>query len=116
MRSMSANVSEFEQPALRGFSLQIERVLLNNCRPKIGRNGVHSCCGGRRICRKHGERLWRWKWLRERCLKSGVRVCQAGVFGVNYSFQWTTTISPYRIDSPFLLLRMGRCLIENATR
>src|SRR6201989_2283554 len=78
MRSVSANVSDFEQPALRGLSLQIERVLLNDCRPKIGRNGVHSCGGGRRICRKHGERLWRWKWLRERCLESGVCVCQAG--------------------------------------
>ena len=63
MRSMSANISDFEQPAQRGLSLQIERVLLNNCGPEIGRNGVHSCGGDRRICRKHGERLWRWELM-----------------------------------------------------
>jgi hypothetical protein len=29
------------------------------------------------------------------------------LIGVNYSFRWTTSISPYRIDSPYLLLSDG---------
>jgi hypothetical protein len=38
------------------------------------------------------------------------------VSGVNYSFRLTTTISPDRVDSSFLLPSAARCLIKNVTR
>jgi hypothetical protein len=36
--------------------------------------------------------------------------------GVNYFFGLTTTISPYRVDSSFLLPSAARCLMKNVTR
>ena len=38
------------------------------------------------------------------------------VIGVNYFFGSTTTISPYRVDSAFLLPNATRCLMKNVTR
>ena len=36
--------------------------------------------------------------------------------GVNYFFGSATTISPYRVDSSFLLPNAARCLMKNVTR
>jgi hypothetical protein len=38
------------------------------------------------------------------------------LIGVNYFFGSTTTISPYRVDSSFLLPNATRCLMKNVTR
>jgi hypothetical protein len=43
-----------------------------------------------------------------RVLRTGSMPCiQQQLIGVNYLFPWTTVASPYRIDSPYLLLSDG---------